>query len=681
MHLAAPDNRAEMLALDARFAAFPTAEPSRDLLVVEIDDASLEQIGRWPWPRRDLADLIEVLFQCGARRVALDLILPEPQPVRMTSAAWEIHPRRDRKLLGSGEVVVFDDLDLEKTIREHGVYLAMHMESGADAGEPRKDSAIARHIRAALDADPNAAFAAVYEALGEDQRTGTESEVVAKGLYLRYRSLAVLRPRTLPADALGGYHAEEGSAATPLALHAAHAGRVGFVNFVPGADGLVRKLPMLARTRDRAHLHMAFGLALDTLAEEHGGSAQLTPSADGILAAFPDGSVRRVPVDDKGRVTINWRPDEGEAGDKNRTRMSAGSLVPLLRVRRAIRERKARERLSGAEVGQARRPESDAAPDFPPVSQGRRAGPPPQRTSPRAVACEAVRPRERSARRREAGSRDRRDRGRHRRGLRRPVRRLLSRRRRVRQCAIQGDRVVAPAPDRSARSGGGPAAEAARWADRAGSSVRGRQGVHSWRDGDRARGRGAHAGGRVPARRDGPRESVRHDRLRAVRCPGALAGRGGDRPRAGRAGVVAVLALAGSGRRRADDRPWRGVLDVQCLGRLRRDGRVADDRLAAGCDAAELRRRDGLSPAHRGTGQASRPRDVRSVVFRVLVDRLLENPELANVGGQRRVSTSNTLPVLRPITVCFYLNFNNDLINFFLKNQAQKIQIIFRTKT
>ncbi len=48
------------------------------LRFVEIDDASLSKIGQWPWPRDRLAALVDRLHANGARVIALDLLLVEP---------------------------------------------------------------------------------------------------------------------------------------------------------------------------------------------------------------------------------------------------------------------------------------------------------------------------------------------------------------------------------------------------------------------------------------------------------------------------------------------------------------------------------------------------------------------------------------------------------------------------
>jgi len=46
---------------------------SGDILFVKIDDASLKDVGRWPWPRRDFAQMVNALSDAGAKRIFLDL--------------------------------------------------------------------------------------------------------------------------------------------------------------------------------------------------------------------------------------------------------------------------------------------------------------------------------------------------------------------------------------------------------------------------------------------------------------------------------------------------------------------------------------------------------------------------------------------------------------------------------
>ncbi len=46
--------------------------------IVDIDEASLRELGQWPWPRTQLAKLVDELTELGAATIAFDVIFPEP---------------------------------------------------------------------------------------------------------------------------------------------------------------------------------------------------------------------------------------------------------------------------------------------------------------------------------------------------------------------------------------------------------------------------------------------------------------------------------------------------------------------------------------------------------------------------------------------------------------------------
>ena len=70
---------------------YDAATPVR---VVEIDDESIEKIGKWPWPRRTMADLTEALHKAGAAAIAFDVLFHEkdkPREDAKTCAARALH--------------------------------------------------------------------------------------------------------------------------------------------------------------------------------------------------------------------------------------------------------------------------------------------------------------------------------------------------------------------------------------------------------------------------------------------------------------------------------------------------------------------------------------------------------------------------------------------------------------
>jgi len=55
------------------------SEPHRDdIVIITIDDQSLESLGHWPWPRSVHAELINRLTAAGAKSIGLDIIFAEP---------------------------------------------------------------------------------------------------------------------------------------------------------------------------------------------------------------------------------------------------------------------------------------------------------------------------------------------------------------------------------------------------------------------------------------------------------------------------------------------------------------------------------------------------------------------------------------------------------------------------
>lgn len=62
----------------------PRSSTMRPVVIVDIDEASLQALGQWPWPRTLLAELIEKIQASGSVAIGLDVIMSEPD--RMSPA-------------------------------------------------------------------------------------------------------------------------------------------------------------------------------------------------------------------------------------------------------------------------------------------------------------------------------------------------------------------------------------------------------------------------------------------------------------------------------------------------------------------------------------------------------------------------------------------------------------------
>ncbi len=183
---------------------YPRAAAAVPLRVVDIDDATLQRYGQWPWPRTLLAELIQRLRAAGAKVVALDALFMESDRTspRAMAQLWK-DPAVNAVL---------------KALPDHDEALAQTLAGGAV-------------VLGALasDRDPNAAL-----------------------------GVAIVSPQTLP------FHYDErtlsgGSPvelrkfsvmAWPLPVLADQAAGLGALNIAPtdaGADGVLRRVPLLLR--------------------------------------------------------------------------------------------------------------------------------------------------------------------------------------------------------------------------------------------------------------------------------------------------------------------------------------------------------------------------------------------------------------------------------------------------
>jgi class 3 adenylate cyclase/CHASE2 domain-containing sensor protein len=63
----------------ARYFQYFRGPPTDQLVHLDMDDATLDTVGRWPWHREKLAKIIDELNLAGARAVAFDIELYEPE--------------------------------------------------------------------------------------------------------------------------------------------------------------------------------------------------------------------------------------------------------------------------------------------------------------------------------------------------------------------------------------------------------------------------------------------------------------------------------------------------------------------------------------------------------------------------------------------------------------------------
>lgn len=72
----------------------PRSRVSQPVTIVEIDEASLKQVGQWPWPRNRLAELVDAINFLQPAAIGLDMYMPEPDATSPAQVAANLPPER-----------------------------------------------------------------------------------------------------------------------------------------------------------------------------------------------------------------------------------------------------------------------------------------------------------------------------------------------------------------------------------------------------------------------------------------------------------------------------------------------------------------------------------------------------------------------------------------------------------
>ncbi len=208
-------DRLSLLVFDQYQKVKPRSPGGAPVLIVDIDEASIEKIGQWPWPRSQLAQLVDHLGQLGAAVIAFDMTFAEP-----------------------------DRTSLEKT-------LADLRAAGAQIAFP--------------DGMPELDNDAVFE------RTLSRNPTVAGFAFDDQLASDIPEPKS--GYAFGGADARDilpakTGALTNLPAFDAAASGIGFFSLPPEVDGIIRKVPLIESANGGVHLT----LGLETLRVGQGAS-------------------------------------------------------------------------------------------------------------------------------------------------------------------------------------------------------------------------------------------------------------------------------------------------------------------------------------------------------------------------------------------------------------------------
>src|ERR1700692_760546 len=117
----------------------PREQTIRPVAIVDIDEASLKEIGQWPWPRTLVADLITRLKEQGALVIGFDVIFAEPDRMSPAVAAESFRGLDDETRAKLGTLPSKDEV-LADAIKHARVVVG---QTGSPTPQPRSDAEMA----------------------------------------------------------------------------------------------------------------------------------------------------------------------------------------------------------------------------------------------------------------------------------------------------------------------------------------------------------------------------------------------------------------------------------------------------------------------------------------------------------------------------------------------------------
>jgi serine phosphatase RsbU (regulator of sigma subunit) len=133
---------------DAYQRMFPRERKSAPATIVEIDERSLAQLGQWPWPRTQVAQLVESIAAHEPAAIGFDLLFPESDRFS-PSAVAHLVPDLPTDLAARLQAVPGNDARLARSMRAARVVVAVAGLEARDARFPAPPASAPVLVRSA----------------------------------------------------------------------------------------------------------------------------------------------------------------------------------------------------------------------------------------------------------------------------------------------------------------------------------------------------------------------------------------------------------------------------------------------------------------------------------------------------------------------------------------------------
>ena len=266
----------ELKTLDLRFVYRGPLKPGNETVLIAIDEKSLDEIGRWQWPRSVLAELIHKLKKCNAKVIGFDMVFPEPDQHSELKTVTSIRDEAEKSKIANQK---FYDALRKK------------------AAKADTDAILARAIKDAGNMVIGYFFHMKKELAGGTSNKEVQFEEHTSQFEYPFYTIPAQSDTTHPFPM-----AEAQSLEINLPSFTSASKLSGYFNIIPDRDGAVRTIDLVARYKD----HYLVPLSLQILRHYF--------DYPEVELKFHQGGVEKVrlgdiniPCDFESKMLINYR--------------------------------------------------------------------------------------------------------------------------------------------------------------------------------------------------------------------------------------------------------------------------------------------------------------------------------------------------------------------------------------
>ena len=280
----------ELKAYDFHFLSRGTINHSGEVVIVAIDEKSLDKFGRWPWQRKRMAQLTGRLKTYGAKVIAFDMVFSEPDE----SSGINTIRGLKRRLIDKGSSIITEIEQVEKEADNDAIFASTLKNTPAVIAGYFFQIGSQRTMKIPL--NPPFSKGEINSPTlvkgGEGGFDDNENTLPRQFSSIRYIEKGAPSPVILTAS----------NVVSNIPRIAASARDSGYFNILNDPDGTVRSAPLCIQYKDGIYPHIALEIIRKYL-----DSPPLILNVAGYGVDSINIGDYSIPADERGRLLINFR--------------------------------------------------------------------------------------------------------------------------------------------------------------------------------------------------------------------------------------------------------------------------------------------------------------------------------------------------------------------------------------